>query len=229
MSTYHVGKRDKGKRWRIMAWLFVVCLIVGGGLWSWQWLRQQLKPQTTIKQSKAVTTTVSYDSANKSYTEPDFTVSLPAAWQPVARPPGTYQTYTWQTSDSETDGQQIQIFEDTIPVNFSVNRALIVAGENDHLTLQGSVSDNCSNFTRGTSTIPNEPGAPAKWQGVTFLCDQRNLERNVTGTSSTDGINTVILKTSQGVSHKFLFVYSNQSTNPDYTVFYDVLQSLRMN
>lgn len=229
MASYRVDKREKGKRRRNIIWLVVVLLLFGLGMQGWIWARHELRPKTSLKQAKAVTTTISYTAGNKRYQEPDFSISLPAGWQPVPRPPGTYQSYTWGTSTG-TGGQQIVIFEDTIPEHFAVNRALIVKGEVDHLSLAGPASDNCANFTRGGSTIPSEPGALAKWQGVQFLCDQGNTERDVIGTSSTDGINTVILKNQRtGTTHRFFFTYNNQSLSTDYSVFYNALQSFSMN
>jgi len=72
-------------------------------------------------------------------------------------------------------------------------------------------------------------GASAKWQGIDFLCDQNNLERDVVGTSSLDGINTVSLNSpSGGGAHKFFFTYTNQSINGDYSVFTDAVTSFKM-
>jgi hypothetical protein len=106
------------------------------------------------------------------------------------------------------------------------NRVLIIHGESDHLGTDGSVSDNCSTFTGGTS----KSSTPAKWEGVAFLCDQANQQRDVVGTSSTDGVNVVLLKSpGNGAMHKYFFTYTDYSINSDYTVFYNALNSFRMN
>lgn len=229
MTEYRLDGRKKSKRRKIIIWLVVLLVILALGVWGWLWLKRLLHPRTVLKQSAAVTATVTYTPQTKTYQEPDFSISIPSAWQPQPRPPGPYQTYTWTTSNKGTDGEQIQVFENTIPPNFAVNRELIVTGQNDHLILEGQASDNCSNFTRGGPTIPSQPAALAKWQGISFYCDVGNTERDVIGTSSTDGINTVILKTKAGVPHKFFFTLTNQNLNPDYTLFYNALQSLKMN
>ena len=227
-AVYRLGKREKSKRRRIIFWAILIVLVLLLLALGVLWLRRKLRPQVMITQSTAVTTHVSYATQTKQYIEPDFSISLPTSWHVVPRPPGPYQSYTWQSSDLVTDGQVIEIFENTIPVNFAVNRVLVIDGENDHLTLDGSASDNCSTFTKDSS--PTQLGAAAKWEGVSFLCDQNNQERDVIGTSSTDGVNTVILKDqSTGVNHKFFFTYTDYSTDPDYTVFYNALNSLRMN
>jgi hypothetical protein len=205
----------------IVAVLIVVAIIV---------IRDKLKSKPVIKQAAAITTQVSYNTQTKLYNEPDFSISLPASWQPEPRPPGPFQSYTWHTSANGTDGQDLVVYEDSLPANLSVNRVLIVQSENDRLQVNGQVSDNCANFTKNVSSNPLAVGAAAKWQGVDFHCDQTNTERDVVGTSSTDGINIVILKSQlNGADHKFFFTFTDNSVNPDYSVFYNALTSLRMN
>jgi hypothetical protein len=225
---YRLYQRQKSKRRRIVFWFCLVCLcallVMGGTLWA----RTALRPKTNIDQSTAVTTQVSYNNPTKAYNEPGFSINLPKTWQLLPRTPGPYKSYTWQSPDRVTDGQEIAVFEDTIPTNLAVNRVLIVKGEADQLALNGTASDNCSSFTKNP-TIPNTVAAPAEWNGVNFLCDQGNKERDVIGTSSTDGINTVILKNmTTGVNHKFFFMYTDEAINPDYTVFYNALESFRV-
>lgn len=226
---YREGQKPKTKRRRWLFWLILLVLLSLLGYGGYIYVKNSLKPDTRVTQSKGIQTVIRYDKKTKHYDEPDFGIDLPATWQPVTREAGPYQTYTWQTSDRGTNGQLFQIFEDTIPVNFVVNRALIVAGEGDHMTLNGEASDNCVTYTKGVAQVNNNVGAIAKWQGVDFRCDTSNQERTVVGTSSSDGINTVILRNpGTGHSHKFLFVYTSHSLNPDFTVFYGALQSLKM-
>ncbi len=227
---YRADKRGKSRRRRALKWIVALVIVVALIGWAVVAIRHALKPKTTITQARALTTQVTYSNQTKHYDEGDFSLNLPATWRPVPRPPHTYNSFTWQSSDQVTNGQVIEVYEDTIPVNFAVNRVLIVEGENDHLSVDGSASDNCSNYTLNEPSASSSIGAPAKWQGINFLCDQANRQRDVIGTSSTDGINTVILKSQAGgTSHKFFFTYTDYSVNPDYTVFYNTLNSLRMN
>jgi len=226
---YQAGQPPKRKRRRI-TWLVIILIIILLLLLLGLWARSYFRPQTTINQAHAQSSKVTFNSATKHYDEPDFGIDLPATWHAVPRPIGPYQSYSWQSSDQVTNGQVIEIFEDTIPTNFSVNRALIVNGEVNHLSLEGGASDNCAQYTKPVHTTPNQVGVQAKWQGVDFLCDQGNTQRDVIGTSSTDGVNTVILlNQTTGKKHKFFFTYSDYSQNPDYTIFYNALQSVRMN
>ncbi len=226
---YRLGKHAKSKRRRIVFWLILVLLLLLLIFGSIIWTRQALQPRTVITKTTPRTSKVAFENKTTHYSEPDFSLDLPVDWKPTPRPAGPYQTYGWQTSIAGSKGQQIVIYEDTIPVNFAVNRVVIVDGQVDRLQLSGNASDNCSTFTRGLTPLPGQVGVPAKWQDVPFLCDQFNQERDVIGTSSTDGVNTVLLKSqATGASHKFFFSYTNQVINADYSAFYAALQSLRM-
>ncbi len=230
MSDYYrIHNRPPSKRKsRIIAlilFIIFILLLVAGFFF----VRNLLKPQATVTKSKAVIKKVNFDTKVKTYDEGDFTIEMPVAWSPVPRPPGPYKSFTWQTSNKGTDGEDITVFEDVIPVNYAVNRMQVVAAAGDRLTLIDSVSDNCSKYTKNTTPINNQVGVPAKWQGVDFLCDQSNLQRDVIGTGSTDGINTVILQSpTTGVQHKFFFAYTDHNISPDYTVFSQALQSFKM-
>jgi hypothetical protein len=222
-------KDRKRRRRRRLFWLILLLVIILLTVIAIVAVRHRLKPKVVIKQAAAITTQVNYDSQTKQYNEPDFSISLPTGWQLIPRPPGPYQSYTWNASSDGT-GEAFTVYEDTIPTNLAVNRVLIVQGESDRLQIVGQISDNCSNFTKDVSANPDAVGAAAKWQGVDFYCDQSNTERDVAGTSSTDGINTVILKSQlTGAAHKFFFTYTDDSVNPDYSVFENALSSLRMN
>ncbi len=226
---YSLGKHRKSKHRRLIFWLIVLLFVTILVLGLILFLRPKLAPKTVITKSTPRTSKVTYDTKTKHYEEADFSLDLPVVWQPVPRPPGPYQTFGWQTSVGGSKGQQITIFEDTIPVNFAVNRVLIVEGQTDRLQVDSSTSENCSTFTRGLTPQPGQVGVPAKWQSINFLCDQFNQHRDVIGTSSSDGVNTVLLKNqSTGVIHKFFFTYTNQVFNPDYSAFYATLQSFRM-
>jgi hypothetical protein len=225
---YRLGYRERSKRRRRVIWTIVALIVILLLVWLGIFIKNKLKPKVVITQSRATTRHVDYDKKTKLYTQTDFTIELPATWKMLPRPAGHYQSFTWSNGSVGSDEERIEIFEDTIPVNFAVNRALIVEGQVDHLQVSGSVSDNCVTFTSGLGGS-SQTGTPAKWQDINFLCDRFNTARDVIGTSSTDGINTVILKNqSTGTNHKFFFTHTDHSLNPDYTTFYNALQSLKM-
>jgi hypothetical protein len=226
---YKAGKKRKSSWRRVRPWIILILIILALGWLGIRQLEKSLKPHTTISKSTATKTSVNYATQVTHYVEPDFTIDLPKTWSPVPRPVGPYNSYTWKTSTNGSDGEVIAIYEDTIPVHFAVNRVLIVRGEISHLTVDGNASDNCSQYTNGATATAGQVGTPAKWQGVNFLCDKANQQRDVLGTSSLDGINTVSLKNqSNGTTHKFFFTYTDYKINPDYSIFYNVLNSLNM-
>ena len=236
-GVYRIGERDEKqddkprRRRRRIIWLIILLLILLLGIWGFFFIRGKLKPDTVIKQSKAVVTKAVADAATKTYNEPDFSIALPVAWQPAARPAGTpYQSYTWQTSQNGSAGEQITVYEDSIPANFAVNRVLIIHAEGDQIALDGVASDSCDQYTISGATRIGEFGAPAKWQGVNFICDQSNTARDIIGTSSLDGANTLTMKsTNTTATHHFFFTLDNQNYgNPDYSVLYNAINSFRL-
>jgi hypothetical protein len=226
---YRVGERRKDRRRLAIRWGVgcVICIVLLIG--AFNVLKSLLKPNSIVHQSAAITTAVNYKTMTIKYNEPDFTIDIPNTWTVVPRPVGPYKSFTWQKSDHGTNGQQIEVFEDVIPVNFAVNRVLVAVGNQDRLSTDSAASDNCLLFTKNERTAASMVGVAARWRGVSFWCDQDNTQRDVVGTSSSEGINTVTLVSPSGKgSHKFFFIYTNHSVNPDYSVFYTALSSFRM-
>lgn len=189
---------------------------------------KELQPETTINQAKPITTHVTFEEKSTQYDTPNFTIKIPKNWKQMPRPAGQYKTFIWQTSESGTNGQVLTVYEDTIPASFAVNRVLILTGGGAQPSQTSSASDNCSKYTRDAAT-KGKPGEAARWQDVDFICDQSNKQRDTIGTSSTDGINTVILKGTLSGAHKYFFTYSSyNAANPDYTPFYTALNSFQM-
>lgn len=231
-ELYRVGEREKQpkKGRKRITWLISLIIIILLLIWLYFFVSAALKPKTVIKQAKETSTNITYEAKTKHWDEPDFGIDLPATWNMLPRPEPSYQTFTWSNGDSHGEEQEITVYQDTIPVNYAVNKALILSGSGgDHVELQGQASDDCVKFTKDLNGNIGESGAVAKWQDVPFICDHYNRLRDVIGTSSTDGINTVNLKgVSTGQVHKFFFTYTNHSVNPDYTLFYGALSSLKM-
>lgn len=230
MADYVAETRVKKRRkWpKRLFWLIFVLALIGGAVYGVMYVKNMLKPNTVIKQAKPVETKVTFEETKTKYDQPNFTIEIPKDWKLMPQPGGSYKTYTWQKSNKGTDGQILTIYEDKIPANFAVNKVLIVRGEGDHVVPEGGMSDNCSKYTKN-SNLPNQVGAPAKWQDVDFLCDQHNKQRDVIGTSSKDGVNTVVLTGPTAGTHKYFFAYSNHNVaNPDYSPFTAAINSFRM-
>jgi hypothetical protein len=224
---YRVGAKSRARRKRIIRWTLglstLAVLLVGGFL-----IQRVLHPTTSVSQSKAVVTKVKATTTPlKFYDEAGFSIELPSDWKVGERSLAPYNVYRWQGTSKSSNATMLEIYQDTIPVNFVVNHVLAVSPNGDQISAEGDVSDNCANFTKDTSPTPGVYGVRGKWQGTDFLCDLSNIERNVVGTSSPGGINSVTVKGPSG-SHKFFFTFTDHSLNSDYTPFYNALLSFRV-
>ena len=232
MEHFQYGRADRtSQRRRKRRAILGVSLITSALIFgvTAMWLQSQIEPRTTLTQATATTKRVEYTPQTKRYDLDGFSIAVPAEWRLVPRPAGPYQTYTWQHSEQGTNGVQLQIYKDTIPVNFALNRVINVEAAPSGLRVSSALSDNCSTFTKNISPVPNRVGAPARWQGVDFLCDQANPERDVIGTSSKDSINTVQLRNpTTGQTNKFFFTYTNYDISPDYSAFITALNSFKL-
>lgn len=221
-----MGTRRKRKRimWSLMA-LSVLVIGLAGGLF----VQRLLHAKTTLNQSAAVVTKVKASAVPiKTYDEAAFTIDLPSDWKVGERSTAPYNVYRWQGTSKSHNTTTLEIYQDTIPVNFVVNHVLAVIANGDQVTADGEISDNCANFTKDTSVTPGVYGVHGKWQGVDFLCDLSNTARNVVGTSSTEGINSVSVKGPTNSSHKFFFTFTDHSLSSDYAPFYNALLSFRV-
>lgn len=225
---YRIGERRKNRRRQAVKTGLIVCGVLLAVFGMYSILRQFLQPDSVLKQSAAVTTSVDFKKATQKFDEPNFTIEIPSGWKQVPQQSGLYKTYAWQSNNMVTDGQLIEVYEDTIPVNYAVNRVLVVTGDGPNLSLGGTVSDNCLTFTQNNIGPTTSLGTPARWQGVSFWCDQHNTQRDVVGTSSSEAVNTVTLTSDSGKgTHKYFFTYTNHAINADYTVFYNALNSFK--
>jgi hypothetical protein len=189
-----------------------------------------LKATTQIGNAPAVVTTnVNYNTAQTTtFTEPLFTINLPTGWKPAIINDTPTPTYTWQGTSGEDKQRWLDVYvDDTATLkSLAVNRELYVQGHQNMINVLSDVSDNCTTFT-GISTTQNQGSVPAKWQGINFLCDTSNYERDVVGTASPNGLNDLTVSGSTG-SHNFFFTYTDNSASPDYSIFTSALKSFKL-
>lgn len=222
---YRLGETRRSHRKKYI-WLLAIISVLGGAGYL---AVSFLQPNTEIQNTATMTTrTVSYDAvAPITLDEPLFTMKLPNDWKRVANT-NTYPqpSYTWQGMSKANSARTLQLFIDKMPTltGFAVNRELYVQANGDNLTVLSDVSDNCIKFT-GSANIQGHGNVPAKWQGIDFLCDTGNYERNVVGTASPDGLNSVSITGQTKGIHKFFFVYTDNSAAPDYSIFTAALRS----
>lgn len=220
----HAHKTHRPHPWRWVIGISLVLIIaVAYGLYS-------LKPDTKISKAKPVTRTLNANTAVDTYNQGAFTIQLPKGWQFMGKQQDIYTIYHFRSAlPGEKGNRSIDIYEDTPPKNFAVNRMLPVAKNEDGglVTDLSLVSDNCAAYTTDAGNRTSVAQL-AKWQGIEFLCDMGNTLRNTVGTGSKDGINTVRLQTATSRPHQYFFTYTENNDKPDYNLFVKAINSFKV-
>lgn len=225
---YRVGHRKRNYRTLlvIISLLLLAALAAGGVA-----LKHAMQDTTAvIGESASVVKTVEANTLpTRRVDEQLFVIDLPREWKLTSHETKPL-SYTWQGTLADDSARQLSLYIDDTPATMPVNRMLPVQGNHDHVDVIGQVSDNCADFTGapGDQSQQTLSGSQAKWGGIVFLCDMTNTARNVVGTSSQDGINKVIVTGNATGRHSLFFVYTDHTSNPDYSVLTSALQSFRL-
>lgn len=226
---YQLGRRPRHHT-IILALLVVAGLVLIGFVIIWL-LHVWRNPDAAIQNPPAAISRY-YNPAGGStqpVNEALFSMELPTGWKKLpADPSNPYNPLRFQSAQGT---QQLNIYIDHIPTTLAVNRVLAVQAQGNSIG-HDTVSDNCTNFlTPSTLQLPQVQAskvAEAMWQGVEFYCDIGNYERNVTGTSSPEGINTLSLGGPTVGTHRLFFTFTDNEITPQYTVFYGILDSFTL-
>jgi hypothetical protein len=223
-DTYHVDHNSRRRRIHRRRWLIAIIsivLLVAAGIW----LRNVTQPKTTIHQSEPFNTTVSIaESKLKPTSLKDFEISLPSTWE--TRKLETGVTYSWRGTVKDDTARSLDIYQDTIPAAMSVNRLLPIKVEGNNVIPTDVVSDNCVNFTDVKTADIRTGAAPSKWSNVNFLCDTANKQRVVVGTSTAESINSATVSGTT-VTHRYFFVYTDHSAQPNFDLFTRILATFK--
>ncbi|MEO6760784.1 MAG: hypothetical protein ABI220_00190 [Candidatus Saccharimonadales bacterium] len=224
---YHLGKKSRHHRIIevVIGLLLLIAIIFG----VYKLLNLSISPAENITNPPPVTKAFVPDSApQKHIDEPLFTVDLPNDWSLKSHVTTTYNVYKFQGSKPAT--RLMSIYIDGLPPKFAVNRLLPVQAIGNRLD-HGTVSDNCLDFVSPSAVNTQQSQqtkiVDAKWQNAEFYCDIGNYERDVIGTSSTEAINQVTL-TGSSSKHTLFFAYTDNGINPNYSIFYGILESFRL-
>lgn len=230
---YKQGRPIRRHNFKMLLAILIIVLAVVAGIY-FLFIAQNNNKMVVISKSSIVTTTAK-SSPSITIDEPLFTLQLPGQWRETARnsQPG-YQSIQWNWVAKDAPGRWVRIYIDTIPANFALNYLQPVTANNNGLDL-GQMSDNCVTFTQGATPSTNrdvsvpqsQEALPARWQGVSFLCDNSHVSHQVVGTGSTDGGNAVTTSGPVHGAHKFFLVYADDSYHPDYSIFMNVLESFK--
>lgn len=208
--------------------VLVTLLIIGGSTFVYQYFTNDVA--ASIQHSPGVGTTkiiASPTAQNLQFTEEYFSFKLPSDWKKTGQlTTGPHRKYSYQATLKYADNRYLDVYFDQLPLNMAVNKTVAVRGEGATLTY-GQVSDNCMSFTNKPSASAIQ--APAKWDGVDFICDMDAITKNVVGTSSPGNINKVELVSPGFTKHHLFLVYTDHNHSPDYQIFYDFLNSFKLN
>jgi hypothetical protein len=223
--VYRLGQRRLSRK-RLYVTLLVFLLLVGAAAAI---AKLYLKPQASIsKKPDPVVSHVSYAAQTVTYNTPLFSISVPKDFKQVTSNTDTpVPNYIWQGTTKDNQARWVDVYVDKSVPELAVNRVIQVQAGGATLNVLGDVSDNCVSFTDGADAHPHT--ISAKWQGLSFLCDSGNYERDVVGVVSPDGLNTVALTTREGATHHIFITYTDNSPQADYTIFKAALQSFKMN
>ncbi len=229
MSTVyqHQLHAHKPRRKHYWAWAIVLALIVGGVAFG----LSSLKPNTQIKNADAVTKSITGTSPTETYRKGTFSIALPRGWQFTSVQKDVYTIYHFKSALSgEAGNRSMDVYEDSNLPKFPINRMVpVVATEEGKLIANSSeVSDNCTAYTTGETTGRASISQLAKWQGIEFLCDMANPLRNVVGTGSKDGLNTVKINSLSTGPHRYFMTYTENNNRPDYNIFIAAINSFQV-
>jgi hypothetical protein len=222
---YRLGHQIRHRyRWYIVTLLLIIVLAFIGIVI----FHHGLKTDTSLSQSKVITQYYSAVGTDTMHvTEATFSVYLPAGWKTASDIGSPNKVYSWQGTGGDVD-RRIDIYIDSLPTNLAVNRLLPVQASNDQLETIGPVSDNCTDFTTPTAQSSTTGTVAAKWDGVNFICDVANYERDVVAIGSTEGVNAVTMTGPSAGSHNVLLVYTDNSADADYSIFTSIVESFQI-
>ncbi len=220
--SYHVDKVTSHHRRRVVRVLIALAVVatIAAGFW----LRSALRPNTVIHDANATTTHIGL-LPTQEFKLNSFQINLPKDWKQVT-PSAAQAAYSWQGTTKTSAARSLDVYVDNIPTALAVNRMYPLMAEGNRLQTIGGISNNCSTFTLASTTDPRTGIAPSKWNGIDFWCDMANYLRDVVGTSSAQGINSVAV-TGPGGTHKYFFVYTDHTGEPEYDTLTAALESFQ--
>jgi hypothetical protein len=217
---YRLGEREHSHRRLYITFtvfaLLVLATVIGA--------KHFLTSNTQTSGSPAVVTTVSYEAPKtQQVAGSTFTMNIPAGWKQVSNNNAVPSpTYTWRGTSGEDRSRWISLYVGMKLPGVAVNRALHIQSNGAGINVISGTSDNCTSFTGQNNSSSGIQ--QAKWENITFLCDTGNYERDVVGTVSPDGLNTINVTGAHGL-HSYFFTYTDNTAQPDYTIFSGALAS----
>jgi hypothetical protein len=227
---YRIGRRGKKKAKRKI-WVFIlVILIIACGAAAFLTFRILSEDTEQTSLPKAITREYEPPQGEdvKIFTQDTFTFSLPSDW--VFKGHNEYPTniYSYQATKKDADNRTLEIYVDRVPTDKAFNRILPVVVLDNKISVTGSVSENCVEFTGLNGVNPQTAGVatlPSKWQGVDFTCDVGNYTRNLVGVATVAAKSNISLTGPASKQHIYYFLYIDHNINPNYQILEKALES----
>lgn len=163
--------------------------------------------------------------------EPDYSFSIPNTWKQFSSTgtsSGPGSIITWRSGKSDDSTRTMTIYEDAIPKTYALNLLMPVTANGASLNV-GSISSNCADFTTYDPSSNYNPNL-SKWDGVSFLCNTPDRFDDQVGTGSAgSNINSVTVTGPLKGAHSYFFLYIDRYAEPNYSIFYSMLDSFKAN
>lgn len=223
---YRLGHRPhhKQKLYALLILAFAGLIIATG--WA---LNKYLQPNTSLSESEGVVRHIDVATPpTKQINTRIFFMSIPRTWRAVTPSFIPAAQYAWRGVGQEDSTRSLELYVDSIPADMAVNKLLPLRANGNRVVVGDNISDNCTSFTDSAKADKMTGKILAKWSEVNFYCDTANYSRNIIGTGSPGSINSVRLDGQATGGHRFFFVYTDNSAEPDYTIFTNMLSSFRV-
>ncbi len=232
MDKYHYDHKPTRHKLRSALIVITLSLLILGSIGTVIWRDIHKNSNTQVSGKTRTILQAGNDPISRlTIDEPLFSMELPGGWKELKRKNDAIEkSITWQPSKAPDDGHSLKIYIDTIPTSHSLNRLLPVMAQGNTI-VTGDISENCATFTQGGTLNAGQAvllkDTPAKWNKVDFICDLPRVVDNEVGTGSTEGINTITLVGPTKGAHKYFFLFTEHSNQPDYNILYNALRSFK--
>lgn len=223
---YKLGRRPHHRQKLYALLILAFAGLIIAAAWA---LNNYLQPNTSFSESEAIVRHVGVATPpTKTINTSIFSMSIPKSWHVVTPSYIPAAQYAWRGVGQEDSARSLELYVDNIPAAMAVNKLLPLRANGNRIVVGDTISDNCTSFTDSAKADKRTGKMLAKWSEVNFYCDTSNYTRNVIGTGSPGLINSVSLDGPAAGVHNFFFIYTDNSAEPDYTIFTNILSSFRV-
>jgi hypothetical protein len=230
-KTYRVGRRIH-RHWPFIIVLASLAVITGVSYAMYRVVSYVPPPsEATVVVTPEPSPAPKQSTPNEEEKQPFKFDTQSVGWDFLKHTSDAYNIYSYGTTDLAGGKHYLDIYVDKIPAAMAVNRLVRVApdGANGAKLTYGKVSEPCQTLpvlpqpsSQGTSG--SSQTTTVKWDGVEFTCNKQITDQNTVGTSTLQGVRLELAGKTMG-KHAYFFIYTDNSSKPDYDIFYKALAS----